>query len=127
MISGGFIKNILSTVISKKQKFKVCKTDLGLDKVYPEGSIVEFDENADWVDELVLSGNLKPVREETERLREEEKLKAEAEAKRLNDEETERLREEDKLKVEIEAEEGKIVVEAKNRNSGRTAKQKDKN
>lgn len=93
MISGGFIKNVLGTVMSEKQKFKVCKTDLGMDKVYPEGSVVELDVSQDWVQELIYSGNLVPVREETEGVK---------------DEETERLREEEKLKADDESQKSKV-------------------
>lgn len=69
--------------MSGKTKFKVCKTDLGMDKIYPEGSIVELDTNEKWVMDLVLAGNLVPVVEgkkesekrgsgETEKVKEEE-------------------------------------------------------
>lgn len=45
----------------KKTKFKVCKTDLGMDKVYPEGSVVELDAREGWVQQLITEGNLELV------------------------------------------------------------------
>lgn len=95
--------------MSEKTKFKVCKTDLGMDKVYPEGSIVSLDANEDWVDDLCERGILVPVYDPFAEA--EAEAEAESEAERLRAEETERLNAEAAEKA-IAEEEARLKAEA---------------
>lgn len=105
----------------EKTKFKVCKTDLGMDKVYPEGSIVELDENQPWVQKLIRSGNIEHYYDPMEKLLREDEYKIGTEPDESEDDNKSLPAE------EVKAAEDEIVHEEKSRNSGRTAKLKGKN